>query len=149
MRSLIRIVAPLVAVLAIALGGASSALAASPSGSSYSWDLDASWCHDDVVLVYCFDVSGKAQFVANDRRESVVTTQRFQTTIYKDGVQVGESTEVSLDKFSIRPDGTYVQQEVVHTTSVYGDEVCSIQIVWRQAAFETVVDHWSGGCTSA
>ena len=62
---------------------------------------------------------------------------------------MGESTEVSLDKFSIRADGTYVQQEVVHTSSVYGDEVCSIQIVWRQADFETVVDHWSGGCTAA
>jgi len=30
--------------------------------------------------------------------------------------------------------------------SVTGDETCSIQIVWRQADFETVVDHWSGGC---
>jgi len=149
MRSLIRIVAPLVTVLAIALGGASSALAGSPNSSSSSWDLDAAWCHDDVVLVYCFDVSGKAQFVVNDRKESVVTNQRFHTVIYKDGVQVGESTEVSLDKFSIRPDGTYVQQEVVHTKSVYGDETCSIQIVWRQADFETVVDHWSGGCASA
>ena len=149
MRSLIRLVAPVVATLAIALAGASSALAASPNGSSYSWDLDAAWCHDDVVLVYCFDVSGKAQFVVNSRKESVVTNERFHTVIYKDGVQVGESTEVSLDKFSIRPDGTYVQQEVVHTRSVYGDEVCSIQIVWRQADFETVVDHWSGGCTGA
>ena len=148
MRSLIRIVAPLVAVLAIALGGASSALAASPSGSSYSWDLDAAWCHDDVVLVYCFDVSGKAQFVANGHKESVVTNERFHTVIFKDGVQVGESTEASLDKFSIGLDGTYIQQEVVHTRSVYGEEVCSIQIVWRQAEFETVVDHWSGGCTA-
>ena len=149
MRSLIRLVMPVVATFAIALAGASSALAASPNGSSYSWDLDAAWCHDDVVLVYCFDVSGKAQFVVNGHKESVVTNERFHTVIYKDGVQVGESTEVSLDKFSIRADGTYVQQEVVHTTSVYGDEVCSIQIVWRQADFETVVDPWSGGCTAA
>ena len=149
MRSLVRIVAPIAAAFAIAVGGASAAVAASPNGSSYSWDLDAEWCHDDVVLVYCFDVSGKAQFVVNDRKESVVANERFHTVIYGNGVKVGESTEISLDKFSIRPDGTYVQQEVVHTKSVYGDESCSIQIVWRQAAFETVVDHWSGGCTSA
>ena len=51
-------------------------------------------------------VPGSGEFVVNDRKESVVANERFHTVIYRDGVQVGESTEVSLDKFSIRPDGT-------------------------------------------
>jgi hypothetical protein len=147
MRSLVRIVAPVLAVSALLLGGGSSALAASDNAATtYSRDLDAAWCFDDVVQQYCFDVSGQAHFVQKGDRESVVTNERFHTVVLKDGVQVGESTQVSMDRFAVSADGTYVQQTVQHVRSVTGDETCSIQIVWRQADFETVVDHWSGGC---
>lgn len=157
MRSLVRIAAPVLAAVAIVLGGSSSALAASrnpavwapppASAPSSSWDLDAAWCFDDVVLQYCFDISGKAQFLDTATRSSVVTNQRFHTVVFQGGVQVAESTVVSHDLFSTNADGEYTQQVVEHTRSVYGDETCSIQIVWRQADFRLVVDHWSGGCS--
>jgi hypothetical protein len=151
MSRFIRIVGPVVAALAIVLGGATSALAASgpaPSGSgaAYSWDLDAEWCFDDVVFQYCFDVTGKAQFVERANRSSVVTHHVVHTVITKDGAYVGESTVISNDRFAIAADGTYTQRVVELTRSQYDAEVCRIAIVWRQADFETVVDHWSGSC---
>ena len=147
MRKLIRIVAPVVAALAIALGGASAALAQSGSAAvPYSWDLDAQWCFDDVVLQYCFDVDGKAQFVDTRDRSTVTTTHRMHTVISSGSVVVGESTVITTERFVFGVDGTYTQQLVQLTRSSYGDEVCRIALVWRQADFGTVVDHWSGGC---
>jgi hypothetical protein len=147
MRQLIRIVAPVLAALAIVLGGASSALAASGNAAvPYSWDLDAEWCFDDVVLQYCFDVEGKAQFVDTRDRSSVSTTQRVHTVISRDGAVIGESTVLTHDRFVFAADGTYTQQLVELTRASYEGQVCRIAIVWRQAEFETVVDHWSGGC---
>lgn len=152
MQRIARLAAPLLATAAIALGGASSALAAgtapasSPAPSVYAWDLDEAWCFDDVVLQYCFEVSGRSQFVEFGDRGSVVTNERFHTVVYRAGVQVGESTVTSLDRFAISADGTYVQQEVSHVRASDGDVTCSVQIVWRQADFETVVDHWSATC---
>jgi len=114
-RSLVRIVAPVLAVAALVLGGSSSALAASGNAASaYSWNLDAAWCFDDLVQQYCFDISGQAHFVDKGDRGSVVTNERFRTVVLKDGVKVGESTQVSMDRFVIRADGTYVQQTVQH-----------------------------------
>jgi hypothetical protein len=147
MRSLIRIVAPLLAVAAIALGGASSALAASPV--TYSLPIDEAWCFDDGARDYCFEVTGHAQFVTTGSKESVVATTRFHTTFYEQDAYVGESVVTSLDRFVLAADGSYTQQTVWHTKSALGDEVCSMQVVWMAAEFETVVDHWSGGCTSA
>jgi hypothetical protein len=147
MRTLIRTVAPVLAALAIALGGASTTLAQSGNAAiPSSWDLDAEWCFDDVVLQYCFEVDGKAQFVDTQDRSSVKTTHRMHTVISDGDVVVGESTVITNDRFVFGADGTYTQQMVQHTRSSYGDEVCQIAIVWRQADFETVVDHWSGGC---
>ncbi len=153
MRHIARILTPIFAIAAITLAGASSALAASPDGAASSngaastQDLAASWCFDDVVIQYCFDISGKARYVDNAGRSSVVVTERFRTVAYQDGVQVGESVVVSLDKFSMGADGSYTVQQVSHTKTRAGDERCSIQVVWRQSDFETVVDHWSGGCS--
>ena len=144
MRSLFRIVAPLVAATAIALGGASSALAASPVSSSMP--IDASWCFDDGARDYCFDVTGHAQFVTNKAKESVVSTTRFHTTFYENGAYLGESVVTSLDRFVLGADGSYTQQTVWHTKSASGDEGCSMQVVWRASDFAVVVDHWSGGC---
>jgi hypothetical protein len=147
MRTFLRIAAPILAAVAIALGGASTALAGSPKAAApYSWDLEAAWCFDDVVYQYCFDVDGKAQFVDTNSRESVVAHQVVRTVISKDGVVVGDTTVISNDRFVFNADGTYTQQVVELTRSDFAGETCRIAIVWRQADFETVVDHWSGGC---
>lgn len=147
MRSLIRIAAPLLAVAAIALGGTSTALAASPV--AYQVPIDEAWCFDDGARDYCFEVTGHAQFVTNGSKESVVSTTRFHTSFYEHDAYIGESTVTSLDRFVLGADGTYTQQTVWHTRSAVGGEVCSMQVVWLAAEFEVVVDHFSGGCTGA
>lgn len=145
MRSLIRIVAPLLAVAAIALGGASSALAA--GAVVRSQPIDQSWCFDDGIRDYCFEVTGHAQFVTTGGKESVVATTRTHTTFFENDAYLGESTVTGLDRFVLKADGTYTQQTEWHLRSVVGDEVCRMQIVWLSKEFETVVDHWSGGCS--
>jgi hypothetical protein len=148
MPRFIRIVGSVLAAFAIVLGGASSALAASGNAASpSSWDLEAEWCFDDSPgFVYCFDVDGKATFQDNKVGSSVTVNQRVHTDFYRDGVLVGESTEVSLLRGTYRADGTITTHEVSHLRSSLGEETCNITIVWRQADYETVVDHWSGGC---
>ena len=144
MPRFIRIVAPVLAAAAIALGGASSALAAA---SPVIWDLDAEWCFDDSPsYVYCFDIDGKAVFQDNKAGSAVTVTERFQTTFIEDGVVIGEATEVSLLRGTYQADGTITTHEVSHVRSSLGDETCRITVVWRQADYEVVVDHWSGGC---
>jgi hypothetical protein len=153
MPRFVRIVAPVIAAAAIALGGASSALAAPGSAASGSaarpvtWDLDAEWCFDDSPgYVYCFEVDGTARFHDTRAGSSVTVNERFHTDFYKYGVLVGESTEVSLLRSTYRADGTVTTQEVSHLKGSLGGETCNITIVWRQADYEVVVDHWSGGC---
>jgi hypothetical protein len=153
MPRFIRIVAPVIAAAALVLGGASSALAA-PGGaasgnaaSPVTWDLDDEWCFDDSPgYTYCFEVDGKARFLDNKAGSAVTVTERFHTDFYQDGVLVGESTQVSVLHSTYQADGTITTQEVVHSRGSLEGETCSITVVWRQADYEVVVDHWSGGC---
>ena len=102
MRSLFRFVAPVIAAGAIVLAGSTAALAATSKTDS----LDANWCFDDVVVLYCFDVTGTVKYVDGKAGSSVTVHQRTVTTYYEGGVYAGESRSVEMLRGVFQNDGT-------------------------------------------
>jgi len=141
MRSLFRLVAPVAAAFAIALAGASSALAAPASVTILP--LDDDWCFTSQYggPTYCFDVEGQATIVENEAGSKLTVNQRLDTTVIENGVVVSEISEVSLLHSGYRADGSGATQEVLHTRVTWGGETCTFATVLRIADFEVVVDH--------
>ena len=136
MRSLVRLVAPLLAATAIVIAGSSSALAAaSPSTAS----LDAAWCFDDIGTVYCFDVDGQVQYLDNHVGSSVSIHSRTKTTVTEAGAVVGESFNVDYFRGVFKADGTVEMTSIVNTTSQNGDTSCKYQLVLRLVDYEAQV----------
>ena len=144
MRSLVRAVVPITAALLIALAGASSTTAASPT--TYRVAFDEAWCSGDADFMTCFDRRGQFQLVDNGTTSSVLITQRLHAVHYEQGLAVAEDTEVSSERFAERADGTYVTHEVVHTTVRDGDFKCSFGSVFRLVDFELRLDHEEASC---
>jgi hypothetical protein len=143
MRHPFRFLAPVLAVAAIVLGGASSAFAAAtPSSAS----LDANWCFQDASTQYCFDVTGTVQYLDTKPGSSVNIHQISRTTVYESGQLVGDAMSVTTDRFVFEADGTVVIQAVVHTRSTIGDEACTYHMVLRLADYEAVVYQVTSTC---
>jgi hypothetical protein len=143
MRHPFRFLAPVLALAAIVLGGASSALAAAtPSSAS----LDANWCFQDASTQYCFDVTGTVQDLDTKPGSSVNIHQITRTTAYESGQFVGEAMSVTADRFVFEADGTVVIQAVVRTRSSIGDEACTYHMVLRLADYEAVVYQVTSTC---
>jgi hypothetical protein len=143
MRTRIRLLAPFLAALAIVLGGASSALAAATTNSA---SLDAKWCFQDVSTQYCFDVTGTVRYLDTKPGSTVNIHEIVRTTVYESGQYVGESMDVTSDRFVFGADGTVVIQSVVHTRSRIGDEACTYHMVLRLADYEAVVYQVTSTC---
>ncbi|HET7829811.1 MAG TPA: hypothetical protein VFL03_09625 [Candidatus Limnocylindrales bacterium] len=144
MRSLVRAVAPVAAALLIALVGASSTMAASPT--NYRVAFDEAWCNGDSDYMTCFEQRGQFHVVDNGNTSSVLITQRVHAVHYEQGVQVAEDTEVSSIRFAERADGTYVTHEVVNTRVRDGEFKCSFGSVFTIVDFEVSVDHEHASC---
>jgi hypothetical protein len=143
MRKLFRIVTPILAAAAIALGSGSAALAAA---APRNVSLDDAWCFQDVTITYCFDVTGHALFLDNKPGESVTINETTRTTVYESGVYAGESKSTTNDRFVFQDDGTVVMKTTVHTRSRIGDEDCTYHMVLRLADFEATVYHVNSTC---
>jgi hypothetical protein len=143
MRRPLRLIAPVLAVAAIVLGGASSALAAAtPSSAS----LDATWCFQDASTQYCFDVTGTVQYLDTKIGSSVNIHEITRTTVYESGQYLGESMSVETLRGVFEADGTVVFQSLVHTRSTVGDEACTYHMVLRLADYEAVVYQVTSTC---
>jgi len=143
MRHLLRPVAPILAIAALVLVGASSALAAaSPSSAS----LDADWCFQDGSTQYCFDVDGTVHYLDNKAGSTVTINQITQTTVYEAGQYAGSSKSVTMNRGVFQSDGTVVIQAVVHTRSTVGDDDCTYHMVLRLADYEAVVYQVTSTC---
>ncbi len=149
MRSTLRsaVTAGLFAVLALVAGSASFAPSVSAAETG-RFEIDDSWCFQDVVLRYCFEIDGALHYVTTpDGRERATIVARQTTVITSDGVFVGRSREASLSRSLYVDGGRSDHFEVSHTKSTYGDETCVITAVLRITDFELVLDHWNGpGC---
>jgi hypothetical protein len=145
MSRIARLIAPVVAAAALAVAGGSQALAAAPT----SLDLADAWCFDDTPgYVYCFDVTGKAEFVDSKPGSWVSIHQRVVTVISKDGAVVGTSTDLTNDKFTFDADGNATYHTVTNTKSSFLDETCHYQSVLRISDFDLKIDHVNSSCGS-
>ena len=145
MRTLFRLVAPVLAAAAIALGSGSAALAAaSPSSES----LDANWCFQDVTALYCFDVTGHATTSTTRPAASLTLQQTTVTTVYEAGVgrrsraRASSSFAVSSPRTarpSCRPGSTRARG------SARSD--CVYHMVLKIVDYEVTVDHTTSTCT--
>ena len=143
MRKLFRLVAPVIAATAIALGSGSAALAAA---TPTSLPLDANWCFQDGIVEYCFDVDGRVQFLDNKVGSSVTVHEITRTTYYVSGQYAGESKSVEMLRGVFQADGTAVMQSAVHTRSTAYGEGCSYHMVLRLADYEAVVYQVTSTC---
>ncbi len=143
MHRLPRVIAPLLAVAAIVIAGGSQALAASPT----SMDLKDSWCFDDTPwYVYCFEVTGKAQFTDSKPGSAVVIHQKTVTTISQNGVVLGTSTDLTNDRFFFGNDGVAVYHTVQNSKSDWLGEKCHYQAVLQIKDFTVTIDHVNSSC---
>jgi hypothetical protein len=143
MHRFARIVAPLVATAALLIAGGSQALAVSPVKE----DLSDSWCFDDTPwYVYCFDVTGQAQYVDSPSAETVMIHQKTVTTVSQNGVVLGTSTDIVNDKFTFHPDGTTVYHTVTNSMARFADQQCHYQTVLRIADFDWKIEHVNSSC---
>ena len=136
MRSLFRLIAPVLAAASIVLAGGSSALAAaSPSSAS----LDASWCYETGSKTYCYDIDGTVHYLDTSAGSSVTINKITRTTVYESGQYAGETMSVTLSRGVFEADGTVVIQTVTNTRSDAGDEPCTYRLVLRLVDYEAVV----------
>src|SRR6476659_3826515 len=107
MRSLVRIVAPVLAAMALVLAGSSSALPSSKTprtwtpapasapvtrDSSPGWAVDDAWCNGDAAFMTCFVIRGRVQYALTDHNSSIVINTRQTASHYEAGVLVAEDT---------------------------------------------------------
>ena len=142
LRKLFRIAAPILAATVIALGSGSAAIAATPTTMS----LDKNWCFTDSTMKYCFDVTGKAQFLDNKAGSSVSVQETTRTTYYRSGEYIGSSQAVEHFRSVFQADGTVVMKSGIHTRSTVDGEDCGYHLVLRIADYEAVVYHERGTC---
>ena len=143
MRTLFRLVAPVLAAAAIVLAGASSTLAAAtPSSAS----LDADWCFQDSTTMYCFDVDGSVHYLDNQAGSTVNIHSITRTTVYESGQYAGEAKSVESFRGVFQADGTVVMESKIHTRSTVGGEDCTYHMVLRLADYEAVVYHVTSTC---
>ena len=143
MRKLFRIVAPVLAAAAIALGSGSTALAgATPQNLS----LVNSWCFQDSTTTYCFDVTGHVLFLDNKAGSSLTIQETTITKVYESGVYQGESKSVEQFRGVFANDGTTVLSSRIHTHSRVGEEDCVYKMVLKIVDYELAVLHTQSTC---
>jgi hypothetical protein len=122
---------------------ASTAFAAGPAQPGRSTFSD-DHCFVDVTFTYCFEQDGALHFVVTpDGREMATITARERTLVYENGVLVGESRTVSVDKSLFEDGGLGTFTTVSHTNARFGDVKCVLTTVLKVTDYEVVVDHWN------
>jgi hypothetical protein len=142
-------VAPVLAVIAIALGGASSTLAAAPSSTAASgggWNIDEAWCNGDETFMICFEVSGHVQLMLSGSTSAIVINHKEHADFYVQGSLVAATDEFAHERFAVNPNDVYTTQVVTHTRVAEGDVTCQYQLVYRIVDFDLVTDHQAGTC---
>jgi hypothetical protein len=128
--------ASLLAVAAIALAGASSALAAAEPTSV---SLDANWCYTTGSTEYCYDIDGTIRYLDTAVGSTVTVNKTTRTTIYEAGEYAGETFSVTMSRNAVQPDGTVVIQTIQNTRSTAGEEPCEYRLVLLLVDYESVV----------
>lgn len=141
MRSFFRPLFPVVAAAALALAGASSALAAAPN----STPVDAAFCVPDGAIETCYDIEGTLTYLDTSAGSSVMLHKITRTTVTDAGQVVGETMSVTMSRSVFESDGTIVVSTVTNTRSS-GDDPCTYRLVMRLVDFEAVVYQTTSTC---
>lgn len=143
MHRIARLLAPVIAVAALAIAGGSQALAAAPTTEN----LADSWCFDDTPwYVYCFDVTGTAQYTDTKPGAAVMIHQKTVTTISQNGVVLGTSTDLYNDRFFFGNDGVAVYHTVQNSKSDFLGVKCHYQAVLQIKDFDVTIEHVNSSC---
>lgn len=144
LRHLIRLVAPVLATIALVLAGSTSALA---STSPTSVPLDAQFCFQSGARTTCYDIDGTLRYLDTAAGSSATVNKTTVTTAWENGVVVGEARSTSFSRTVFEADGTFVVQSVVNTRSSLGDEPCEYRMVMRLVDLEAVVYEVTQTCS--
>jgi hypothetical protein len=136
MRRLFHAFAPVVAAAALALAGASSALAA---GETSSASIDANFCYPTGTTTFCYDIDGSIHFVDTTAGSSYTLHEIVRTTKFENGVEIGSSMGTQVGRGFFQADGTVVINTIINTRSSLNDEPCTYRLVMRLVDYEAVV----------
>ena len=152
MRTLLRTLA-VAAALAAALGaGASTALAASPTGNSASverYNFDESWCFDYGTSYDCSTVQATLMVtIMPDGRELGRIHFREEVKSFNpSGVQIGSTRVVAFDRTVFANGGQDETFSVSHTRAVGDFGTCVSTYVLKIVDYELQYEKYNGpGC---
>jgi hypothetical protein len=153
MRILLRSLVATAFVLAVAIGGASSALAATPGSSENangaatgSDTFSGTGCFDDVAFVYCTDMRGRMHLTSTPGAKDLATLDVVEdvTVFDADGNLVSSWKSVSHAKGFFGDDEAKTF-EVSHT-NVKDENHCTFTELLRIVDYEIVLDKVTGPC---
>jgi hypothetical protein len=150
MVSRLRSLAAGTALAALLVGTvASTAFAAGTPAEPGRYTFGDDYCFVDGSTTYCFEQDGSLHFVVTpDGRELATINYRQRTRVYENGVFVGESRTVSVDKSLFEDGGLGTFTTVSHTNTRFGEAKCVLTTVLRVVDYQVVVDHWNApDCT--
>jgi hypothetical protein len=153
MRILLRSLVATAFVLTLAIGGASSTLAATPgssenaNGAQTGGDtISGSGCFDDVDFVYCSDIRGRMHLTSTPGAKDLATLDIVEdvTVFDAQGTLVSSWKSVSHSKgfFGTDESRTF---EVSHT-NVRGENHCTFTEFLRVVDYEVVLEKVTGPC---
>jgi hypothetical protein len=144
MRSRSRSLAASLALAVLMLGSVASAAFAAGPAQPARYTFGDDYCFVDGSSTYCFEQSGSLQSVVTpDGRELGTINYRQTTTFFENGVYMGQSRQVSVDKLLFDVDGRTSYTTVSHTNTRLGETKCVLTTVLKIVDFEIQVDHWN------
>ena len=153
MRILLRSLVATAFVIAVAIGGASSTLAATPGSSENangantgSYSVSGSSCFDAIDVVYCSDSRGRVHLTTTPGAKdlSVLDIVENLTVFDQSGTLISSSKEVFHSKGTFGVDDAKVF-EVSHT-NVKGESQCTFTEFLRVVDYDVVLDKIIGPC---
>lgn len=152
MRTLLRTVAVAAALIAALGAGASTALAASPTGSSASverYNFDESWCFDYGTYYDCSAVEANLMVtITPDGRDLARIHFREEVKSFNpSGVQIGSTRIVALDRTVFANGGQDKTFSVSHTRAVGEFGTCVSTYLLKIVDYELQYEKYNGpGC---
>jgi hypothetical protein len=133
----------------IVLGGASTALAASPSGDGAAvtrYDFDDAWCFDYGTSYDCtvVDATLAVTITPDGRNVARITYRQEVKSFDPSGVQIGSSRTTAFDRTVFADGGQDATFSVAHTRSVGSYGTCLSTYLFKIVDYELQLDRING-----
>ena len=155
MRILLRSLVATAFVLALALGGASASLAATPGSSENangaqtgSYSLSGSSCFDDGGTVFCSEIRARIHLTTTPDAKDLSTLDAVESVTGSDEagnpISSWKTVSHSVGMFDA---GNQAKVFEVSHTNVKGDAHCTFTEFLRFVDYELVLDKVTGSCS--